>query len=165
MNDNSIDNFLSNGKQEDRLAHSRFCFKSLTQKQIHKLTGGKHWREKKQHLIKLAKNFGIIIENDEQLEYLIEVHCPKEAARIKKQFFIDSQTGKRKNYLTPVDIKGDFIKVNKPVIGSKYHISWAFSGAVFKLIKIENGICFLDNPKNKRKQLLTCEISQLRELR
>ena len=144
---------------------SSFCFKSLTQNQIYKLIGGKHWSEKKQHLIKLAKNFGIVIENDEQLKYLIEVHCPNEEARIKKQFFIDSQTGKRKTHLTPTDVKGDFLKINKPIIGEKYHISWAFSGAVFRLIKIEDDICYLDNPKYKRKQLLTCKISELRGLR
>ena len=144
---------------------SSFCFKSLTKNQIYKLIGGKHWSEKKQHLIKLAKNFGIIIENDEQLQYLIEIHCPNEEARIKKQFFIDSQTGKRKTHLTPTDVKGDFLKINKPVIGVKYHISWAFSGAVFKLVKIEDDICYLDNPRHKRKQLLTCKVSELRGLR
>jgi len=73
---------------------NKYCFKSLTQNQINQLIGGKHWSEKKQHLIKLAKNFGIVIETDEQLQYLIEVHCPNEEVRIKKQFFIDSQTGK-----------------------------------------------------------------------
>ena len=144
---------------------SIFCLKSLTQNQIFKLTTGKHWSEKKRHLIKLAKNFGIVIETDEQLKYLIEVHCPNEEERIKKQFFIDSQTGKRKTHLTPTDVKGDFIKINRPVIGVKYHISWAFSGAVFKLVKIEGDICYLDNPRHKRKQLLTCKISELRGLR
>jgi len=144
---------------------SSFCLKSLTQNQISKLIGGKHWSEKKQHLIKLAKNFGIVIENDEQLKYLIEVHCPNEELRIKKQFFIDSQTGKIKTHLTPTDVKGDFIKINRPVIGVKYHISWAFSGAVFKLVKIEGDICYMDNPRHKRKQLLTCKVSELRGLR
>lgn len=142
-----------------------FSSVKLSQNQILALTGGKHWSEKKQHLIKLAKNFGITISNDEELKYLIEVHCPNEEKRIKKQFFIDSQTGKRKTNLTPTDIIGDFLKINRPVIGVKYHISWAFSGAVFVLKKVEGDICYLDNPRNKRKQLLTCKVSELRGLR
>jgi hypothetical protein len=142
------------------------AFRPLTQKQIFALTDGKkHWSEKKQHLIKLAKNFGITITTDDDLKYLIEVHCQNEEKRIKKQFFIDSQTGKRKTHLTPTDVKGDFTKITRPVIGVKYHISWAFSGAVFKLVKVEGDTCYLDNPKYKRKQLLTCKISELRGLR
>lgn len=141
-------------------------FRPLTQKQIYQLTEGKkHWSEKKQHLIKLAKNFGISISTDEELEYLIEIHCPNEEKRIKKQFFIDSQTGKRKTHLTPTDVKGDFTKIKRHVIRVKYHISWAFSGAVFKLVKVEGDTCYLDNPKYKRKQLLTCKVSELRGLR
>lgn len=142
------------------------AFSPLTQKQIYQLTEGKkHWSEKKQYLVKLAKNFGITITTDEELKYLIEVHCPNEERRIKKQFFIDSQTGKRKTHLTPTDVKGDFTKITHPVIGVKYHISWAFSGAVFKLVKVEGDTCYLDNPKYKRKQLLTCKVSELRGLR
>lgn len=141
-------------------------FRPLIQKQIYQLTEGKkHWSEKKQHLVKLAKNFGITITTDEELKYLIEVHCPNEERRIKKQFFIDSQTGKRKTHLTPTDVKGDFIKIKKPVIGVKYHISWAFSGAVFKLVKAEGDTCYLDNPKYKRETLLKCKVSELRGLR
>ena len=142
------------------------AFRPLTQKQIYQLTEGKkHWSEKKQHLIKLAKNFGITITNDEELKYLIEVHCINEDKRIRKQFFIDSQTGKRRNHLTPTDVKGDFTKIIRPVIGVKYHISWAFSGAVFVLKKIEGDTCYLDNPKYKRTRLLTCKVSELRGLR
>lgn len=142
------------------------AFSPLTKNQIFALTDGKkHWSEKKQHLIKLAKNFGITITTDDELKYLIEVHCPNEDKRIKKQFFIDSQTGKRKTHLTPTDIKGDFRIITKPVIGVRYHISWAFSGAVFVLKKVEGDICYLDNPKHKRTQLLKCKVSELRGLR
>lgn len=142
------------------------AFRPLKQKQIYQLTEGKkHWSEKKQHLIKVAKNFGITISTDEELKYLIEIHCPNEERRIKKQFFIDSQTGKRKTHLTPTDVKGDFTKITRPVIGVKYHISWAFSGAVFKLVKVEGDTCYLDNPKYKRDTLLKCKVSELRGLR
>lgn len=140
--------------------------KNLTQNQIESLLSGKkHWSEKKQHLTKLAKNFGIIITSDEELQYLIEIHCPNEEKRIKLKFFLDSQSGKIKTHLTPTDIKGDFYKITRPVIGIKYHISWAFSGAVFVLKKIEDGICYLDNPIYKRKELLKCKVEDLRGLR
>lgn len=142
------------------------AFRPLTQKKIFALTDGKkHWSDKKQHLIKLAKNFGITITTDDELKYLIEVHCPNEEKRIKKQFFIDSQTGKRKTHLTPTDVKGGFTIITNPVIGVKYHISWAFSGAVFKLVKVEGDTCYLDNPKHKRETLLKCKVSELRGLR
>lgn len=137
----------------------------LTQKQIYCLREGKkHWSLKINYITKLAKNFGIII-TEEEVGYMIETVCTREEARIKKQFFIDSQTGKLKTFLTPTDVKGDFEKVITPVVGFKYHISWAFSGAVFKLVKVENENCYLDNPKHKRKDLLKCRVSELRGLR
>lgn len=143
-----------------------YNFKQLTRNQIYALTLGKrHWSDKKPFLIKTAKSFGIHIQSDEELRYLIEVHCPNEEKRIRKQFFIDSQTGKRKTHLTPTDVKGDFILVGKPIVGKRYHISWAFSGAVFVLKRIEGDICYLDNPRNKRTNLLTCKTSELRGLR
>jgi hypothetical protein len=106
-----------------------------------------------------------VISTEEELKYLIEIHCPNEKLRIKNQFFIDSQTGKIKTHLTPTDVKGNFAKINNPVINEKYHISWAFSGAVFKLVKVEGDICYLDNPKYKRQQLITCKVTELRGLR
>lgn len=43
-------------------------FKPLTQNQINQLTcGKKHWSQKIGYLIKLAKNFGIIINTDGEL--------------------------------------------------------------------------------------------------
>ena len=51
---------------QSRLLAAAFRDVKLTQKQIYQLTEGKkHWSEKKQHLIKLAKNFGITISTDE----------------------------------------------------------------------------------------------------
>lgn len=137
----------------------------LSQKQIYALTeGSKHWSKKQQYLIKLIKNFGYTI-TPEQLGHFIDVIVPQEQARIKRQFFLDSKSGKIKTHLTPTDIKGDFTKITNPVIGVKYHISWAFSGAVFKLIKVEGDTCYLDNPKHKRDKLITCKVSELRGLR
>ena len=138
----------------------------LTQNQIRSLQEGKkHWSLKTKHITKLAKNFGITVSTDEEICYLIEIVCPREESRIKKQFFIDSQTGKRITHLTPTDVKGNFTKIINPVVGVKYHISWAFSGAVFKLVKVEGDTCYLDNPKHKRKDLLKCKVSELRGLR
>ena len=151
--------------EQNRLLAAAFSTVKLSQKQIWQLTDGKkHWSTKEQYLIKLIKNFGYVV-TPEQLGYFIEFVVPKEQARIKKQFFIDSQTGKRKTYLTPTDVKGDFTKITNPVIGVKYHISWAFSGAVFKLVKVEGDTCYLDNPKYKRETLLKCKVSELRGLR
>lgn len=138
----------------------------LTKNQIFTLTNGKkHWSEKKQHLLKLAKNYGIKISTDDELQYLIEVICPRERKRIKREFFMDSQSGKRKTHLTPTDVKGNFEVSTEFIIDKKYHISWAFSGAVFVLKHIKGDICYLDNPKYKRKTLITCKKSELRELR
>jgi hypothetical protein len=151
--------------EQNRLLAAAFSSVKLTQKQIWQLTEGKkHWSAKEQYLIKLIKNFGYNVM-PEELGYFIEVVVPQEQARIKKQFFIDSQTGKRKTHLTPTDVKGDFTKITNPVVGVKYHISWAFSGAVFKLVKLEGDTCYLDNPKYKRETLLKCKVSELRGLR
>ena len=140
--------------------------KSLTKNQIFQLTDGKkHWSERKKHLINLAKNFGIIINNDKELQYLIEVHCINEHKRLNAEFMQKSKEGILKNNYTLTDVKNNFLSVTEPVIGKKYHISWAYSGAVFILKNIENDICYLDNPKHKRKSLLICKLSELRELR
>ncbi len=138
--------------------------KQLTKNQAENLTGGKHWSEKKQHLIKLAKSFGIIINNDQELQYLIEIHVPNEIKRLHQVYLNECKTGIRKTELTPTDVKGTFKPVKQPIIGMKYHISWAYSGAVFKLVSIEEAICYLDNPKYKRDKLLKCNVSELRHL-
>ena len=136
----------------------------LTRNQIFVLSEGKkHWSEKADFLLKKIKNFGYDIKPDE-LGHFIEVIVPSEQRRIKKQFFLDSMSGKRVNNLTPTDVKGTFGVVEDPTIGFNYHISWAFSGAVFQLMKIENGLCYLDNPKHKRKDLLVCKVAELRHL-
>ena len=150
---------------QNRLLAAAFRDVKLTQKQIYLLSEGKkHWSTKEQYLIKLIKNFGYVV-TPEQLGYFIEIVVPKEQARIKTQFFIDSVTGKRVNHLTPTDITGNFTIITTPAIGVKYHISWAFSGAVFKLVKVEGDTCYLDNPKYKRETLLKCKVSELRGLR
>lgn len=136
----------------------------LSQNQVNLLTSGKkHWSLKVDYLIKQIKCFGHVV-TAEQLGYFIEVVVPREAARIRKQFFLDSTSGKRKNNLTPTDVKGTFSPVVHPLIGSKYHISWAFSGAVFRLIRIDGDMCYLDNPKYKREVLLACKTTDLRGL-
>lgn len=150
----------------DATTRNSFDFPQLTQNQIHQLTlSKKHWSKRKEYLIKLAKNFGVTINTDDELGYLIDVHCPNENKRLRRKFFNDSQSGKIRTHLTPTDVKGDFGKVVNPVIGVKYHLSWAFSGAVFKLVKVDGDTCYMDNPKHKRKELLVCKISELRKIR
>jgi hypothetical protein len=141
-------------------------FKQLTKNQIYRLTeGSKHWSDKKEHLTKLALSFGIQLKSEDDLKYLLEVHCPNEEKRIKLDYFRNSQTGILKTKFTPTDTKGDFSKVLDPIIGRKYHISWAFSGAVFVLVKIEGDYAYMDNPRYKRKELLKCKVQDLRNLR
>lgn len=141
----------------------------LTKKQVQTLmcecsNTKRHWTDKKPHIINIIKTFGYNI-SELELDYFINVHLKNEHDRLKKQYFIDSQTGKIKTNLTPTDIKGTFTKVESPIIGKKYHISWAFSGAVFILKSIDGDVCYLDNPKYPRSKLITCKISELRNLR
>jgi len=140
--------------------------KQLTRNQIRSLTdGSKHWTEKKEHLIKTAKSYGLYILSDEDLQILMEEHIPSEEVRLLGEFMDKSKSGALRNSFTPTDVKGDFKEVTEPIIGRKYHVSWAYSGAVFVLVKMEGSICYLDNPRHKRKQYLKCKISELRHLR
>lgn len=141
----------------------------LTQHQISALTEGKkHWSLKKKHLIGLCKSWGIIVSEakaDGFLEWLFEMHIPREKKRLAREYFEKTQSGKIKNNLTPTDVKGDFVEVTNPKIGGLYHISWAFSGAYFRLVRIEGEIAYMDNPKHKRRELLKCKVSELRSTR
>lgn len=140
--------------------------KQLTQKQIFALTDGKkHWTEKKKHISQLAKSFGIFLSSDEDMHYLMEVHCQNEEKRIKRQYMEDSKTGKRLTVYTPTDVKGGFNAVKCPIIGKRYHLSWAYSGSLFVLKKIDGEKCYMDNPKYPRQQLLECNLVDLRETR
>lgn len=71
------------------------------------------------------------------------------------------------NQFIPTDRKKvAFAPVIDPLIGMKYHLSWAYSGAVFVLKRIDaDGTCYLDNPRHKRKELLRAKVSDLRHLR
>lgn len=144
--------------------------KKLTTKQIANFTlGKKHWSEKKKHIIGLAKDLGIIIKTENELHHLMETHIPSEIERIKREFYTKSMSGEIKSNITPTDVKGDFIKVEYPVIGKKYHISWAYSGAYFILREVVGDMCYLDNPKYSRlkqgKKLIACHKSELRGMR
>lgn len=52
-------------------------------------------------------------------------------------------------------------------IGQKYHVSWAYRGARFKLMELDpDGIhAYLDNPKYKRKKWLKVKVDDLRDTR
>lgn len=130
-------------------------FPQITHRQLLKLTeGSKHWSEKKVHLIKIAKSCSIVIETNDELQELIEVHCPKEARRLHWE----SQARLRTD-------KHDFATVDEPIIGRKYHLAWAVKGAVFILMSIEDEYGYFDNPKYKRKDLLKAKLSDMRHLR
>ena len=67
--------------------------------------------------------------------------------------------------LTPTDKDGTFDKPEKLVIGRKYHLSWAYKGAVFILKEVYQfkGTCKLQTPKTKKIRIEPIE--NLRELR
>jgi len=139
--------------------------KPLTQNQILVLTSGKkHWSKKIPFLMSRIISFGNKI-TEEDLPYFMDVYIASEDKRIRREYFNKSQTGEIKTKFTPTDIDGRFIPVDKPEIGKKYHISWAFKGAVFVLKKIEGDVAYLDNPKHKRSELLKCNLSELRHTR
>ena len=54
--------------------------------------------------------------------------------------------------------------VDDPVIGNLYHLSWAYSGARFRLVRIEGQEVWLDNPRNKRKKLIRTTKNKLRRI-
>jgi hypothetical protein len=112
------------------------------------------------------KNIGIEITED-NLENFIDA-CKQEDKRRKRVFFEKSQSGEIQSIYTPCEkMTNPYGTIRNPVIGVKYHLSWAFKNCHFKLIRLDDdGIhCYMDNPKNKRKELLKCKITDLRKLR
>lgn len=130
----------------------------------------KKWTDKKEHVLKLIRNFdkSVTLEN---LQHYLEVHVPSEEKRIHAEYFQKCQTGVIISNITPTDVADRtnqvFKKVDRPNIGNKYHLSWAFKGAVFVLKSVDqDGIhCYLDNPKHKRKDLLKAKIADLRHVK
>ena len=146
-------------------------FKKLSDKQInttisHGLLGKKKWYDKKSHMINIFNgwtNIGTRIDEGNLEEFITGVQ--KEKKRRQQEFFKASQEGKIQSKFTPSDKRtGSYDKVTEPKIGDKYHVSWAFKAAVFKLKKIEGNYAFLDNPKYKRKELLKVKLEDLRHL-
>jgi Asp-tRNA(Asn)/Glu-tRNA(Gln) amidotransferase C subunit len=139
--------------------------KPLTRHQIFVLTSGKkHWSKKKKFLLERILSFGNKITEDD-LQYFMEDYIPSEEKRIRVDYFRKSQTGEKITKFTPTDVDGSFSVPDKPIIGKRYHISWAFKGAQFILKKVEGDYAYLDNPRNKRATLLKCKVSELRNLR
>jgi hypothetical protein len=149
-------------------------FPKLTKKQIDRiemdlLLGKKHWTQKVKHALGIIKPFYKEITED-QLPLFLEDYVPAERERIKKEFMENSRTGKINTKYTPTDVSntiggGYFSTIKNPVIGVKYHLSWAYKGAVFVLKAIEGNYCYLDNPRMPRKELLKAKVEDLRSLR
>ena len=57
----------------------------------------------------------------------------------------------------------DLMKVEKPVISHKYHVSWAAKGCVWRLIDIQGENAILQTPKTKKR--ITANLSDLRHIR
>lgn len=83
----------------------------------------------------------------------------------QNQIYVLTSGKKHWSKKTQSDVDGSFNVPDKPIIGKRYHISWAFKGAQFVLKKIEGEYAYLDNPRNKRTTLFKCKVSELRNLR
>lgn len=146
----------------------------LTKKQadalhIEFLCGKKHWSQKIIHALKIVKRFYPEIQETD-LQWYLEEYVPSEIKRHKKLFMQKSASGELNNNYTPTDVSNSisnqrFNTPKKLVIGVKYHLSWAYKGAVFVLKRIEGEYCYLDNPKNPRVNLLKAKISELRSIK
>ena len=55
-------------------------------------------------------------------------------------------------------------RVKNPEIGNIYHLSWAYSGARFRLVRIEGQEIWLDNPIKSRKKLIRTTVDKLRNV-
>jgi hypothetical protein len=59
----------------------------------------------------------------------------------------------------------DLLKVDKPVIGKSYHLAWAKTGCVWRLVSMDemNNKCVMITPSTHKE--ITAKISDLRHLR
>ncbi len=143
----------------------------LTSRQVDTLefqiSGKKHWSQKTKHLLGIIKSFYRDI-TEEGLEWFLETYLPAERKRLYVEMRLKASSDQINNKFTPTavahQLSGNFSNVEVPRIGQKYHLSWAFKGSVFVLVKIDGDFCYLDNPKRKRKDLLKAKVSDLRNL-
>jgi hypothetical protein len=144
----------------------------LSKKQLEncrlELFSKKHWTEKIEHLVRKFNQYihgsGIRLTS-ETLPLFIEQYLPAEEKRHQREFMAKSKVGLINSKFTPTDIAGTFDKEEAPKIGKKYHLSWASKGAVFVLKSIDGEYGYVDNPKNKRLNLMKIKLSELRKLR
>lgn len=116
--------------------------KKITKKQLDRIMldvilSKKDWRLKIPHILSMVSNWKNLDKIDESnLEDFI-ISCEKEHKQRQIDYFKKCQTGEIQSAFTPTDkSKNQFKTITKPVIGGKYHLSWAFKGALFKLVKI-----------------------------
>jgi hypothetical protein len=119
------------------------------------LSDNTHWFQRKGFIVKKAKEFGIELLTDSQIEFFIEVHCPRELKRL------DEAEVKLPEFL---NLGVEQIVVKNPVIGRHYLVKSINSPSPFELVEMSGETCFLDNIVNKRARLLTCHISELRDM-
>jgi len=138
--------------------------KQIDRIEVDLLLSKRHWSTKIPHAISIIKTFYKEITPSE-LEWFLEHYVPAEKKRLHQEFMSKSATGELHNRFTPTDVSrelgSEFNIVVKPLIGAKYHLSWAYKGAVFVLKSIDGDYCYLDNPKHPRKELLKAKITDL----
>ncbi len=148
----------------------------LTKKQLEKceydLKKGKGWRNKKEHCLRILNQWNLLDRKleDSDLEWFFERFVPMERSRINRELHNRYQSGDLIGSKTPTDLPGrstGFNIVTCPRLGQKYHVSWAYRGALFVLEQLDpDGVHgYLNNPKNKRKKLLKVKLEDLRHLK
>ena len=131
----------------------------------------RHWSTKKDHLVKVINNMLKSYNIDHQvthdtLENFITI-IEKERALSDQERYEKFRSGEYQSpQVTPTkNATYAFSTVSEPVIGQKYHLSWAYKGAIFVLVEIDGNTIYLDNPKYRRKKLLKAKLSDLRHTR
>ncbi len=139
----------------------------LTRKQTEKIALeklGRHWTEKRLHFTNMLKSMQIKVK-EEDLEHFMDVIVPSEEQRHYNIYLEKTKSGELQNKYTPTDKSSTvFKKTEKPVLGKKYHLSWAYKASVFVLRKIEGEYCYVSNPKYNKEKLIKTRLDSLREL-
>ena len=147
----------------------------LTEKQLNSFENQiftkKHWSTKKDHLVKvinnMLKSYNISYQvTHDTLEHFINV-IERERTLSDQERYKKLRSGEYQSpQVTPTEnATYAFATVSEPVIGQKYHLSWAYKGAIFVLVEIDGSTIYLDNPKYRRKKLLRAKLSDLRHTR
>lgn len=131
----------------------------LTQKQIDRLRSLDDWEEDWEGTLKLIHSFGIdLIEWD--LAWFMDKFLIEEQWRLWRE----SDAEWHRKYEERKGKHAGYSSATEPVVGNKYHLTWAHRGCVWILKEVlPNGKCKLMTPKTKK--ILTANTADLLNLR